>query len=141
MFRFARTRALLIFVGALIVAASYYLSFYFGPGSWDAWYVANVFHFTGGIWAFLFSRAVLRAFSHKTGIAAGRGGEIMLAIAGAVILGVVWEWYEFGVDRWLVLGLGRESYMTYPDTIGDLILDTAGAALAGLVAYWHGKRK
>ncbi len=120
----------LLAVGGLIVATTFFVGWYFGIGTWEAWWVANALHFIGGAYAFFFVRAVFYVTRPYHKINAAPWAEIFLFVAGALILGVFWEWFEFVIDRYRVLIVGKESLMTYADNIGDLIIDTLGALLA-----------
>ena len=49
-------------------------------------------------------------------------------VAGAVFVGVAWEWYEF--VRWMTFDPGMD--LTLADTLKDLCMDTVGAWAAAL---------
>lgn len=137
--RLKRKIYILLVVGGIIVAANFFIvSLFFDPWSWEAWWVANGFHFVGGIYAFFFIEALYSFAKQQTRIEMPRMFEALFFIGGALILGVFWEWFEFAIDRYYVLVVGRDSLMTYADTMGDLFLDTAGAIAASL--FFYGKR-
>ncbi len=115
-----------------MVGAAFLTGKFLGFGSWEAWWISNLLHFLGGAYAFFFTRAVFLYTKPRHQISARASIEILFFIAGALILGVFWEWFEFALDRYRVLAAGELSLMTYPDTIGDLILDTLGAVIAGI---------
>lgn len=50
-------------------------------------------------------------------------------VAGAVFVGVLWEWYEY--IRWQTFDPAMD--LTLPDTLNDLLMDTLGAWVATLV--------
>lgn len=76
-------------------------------------------HFLGGIWAGL--------FFYWLGAVAGRSANILFAIGGALLLGVLWEVFE------LAAGIsGAPNYVS--DTIIDVSMDLLGAVLAAMVA-------
>jgi len=104
-----------------------------GYGAWSAWAVSNILHATGGAFAFVFLRAVWRATEpyHETQIKSWM--KIIIFVSGALVMGVLWEWYEFLWDRYYVWIKGRHSLMMYLDTIGDLMLDTVGALIAAAI--------
>ncbi len=127
-------------VGGAIVATAYLFGWILGD-TWMGWWVANVLHFIGGFYAFFFVRATFlyTKLLHQTSTKFWM--EIILFIAGALILGVFWEWYELAVDRYQLFVMGEPSIMTYADNIGDLIIDTLGAAVAARVHFrnkWSG---
>lgn len=53
-------------------------------------------------------------------------------ILAVVLMGMAWELYEFGFAFYATTAYGNLGfYQTWGDTVFDLILDAAGAALAG----------
>ncbi|TSC78131.1 MAG: hypothetical protein G01um101433_418 [Parcubacteria group bacterium Gr01-1014_33] len=129
----------LLGVGGGIVLSAYILVWTINPQSWTAWEISNVLHIVGGVYAFFFTRELVSyaRLSHRIEIPFWM--EIALYVAGAIVLGVLWEWYELIIDRYQVLILGQASIMTYADNIGDLMFDTLGGLLGAM--YWHRKRK
>jgi len=134
---------LLLFLGSIIVLCSYLLDYYFGPGSLIKWRIDNVLHVLGGIYAFFFVRSLyyLTEKCHKTTTAFLF--EIIIFAGGALILGVLWEWYEFVfIYKYGTLAMSKISVTTYMDTIYDLMFDLVGALLAGLyLVIKNGKNK
>lgn len=128
----------LLVIGGAIVAATFLAAWIFGIGTWEAWWIANILHFGGGAYAFFFVRAVFYYTKDYHKITAALWAEILLFVIGALVLGVLWEWFEFVLDRYRVLIAGKESLMTYADNIGDLIIDTLGAIIA---AYIYGRQR
>lgn len=117
------------------MSTTFFVGWYFGIGTWEAWWVANAIHFVGGAYAFFFVRAVFYYTKpyHRTTVALWM--ETALFIAGALILGVFWEWFEFILDRYRVFIAGEPSLMTYADNIGDLIIDFLGSVVVGVYLY------
>lgn len=126
-------------MGGLIVATTFFVGWYFGVGTWDAWWAANIIHFIGGAYAFFFVRAVFYYTKSYHRTTAVFWAETVLFIVGALLLGVFWEWFEFILDRYRVFIAGELSLMTYADNIGDLIIDFLGAVVVGV--YLYVKRK
>ncbi len=123
----------LLALGGLIYFTAYYIINYFlDPYPWSAWWVANVFHTLGGAYAFFFTRAVFQYATHNSKLEIPRWLEVSIFVAGALVLGVFWEWYELIIDRYEVFVLHLPSIMTYADNIGDLAFD----ALGGLISVW-----
>ncbi len=52
----------------------------------------------------------------------------------AVFIGTVWEIFEFSMDSFFGLNMQKSGL---PDTMGDLIVDVAGAFLAAVVGYLY----
>ncbi len=131
----------LLFGGGCFVVFAYLPMFFFDPAtSWTLWWIDNVFHTFGGAYAFFFSRALWRYAKMHYQIALPFGGEVLIWIGGALIIGVFWEWYELIVDRYEVFILHVPSIMTYADNIGDLAFDTFGAVIAAIFLWRRNKR-
>ncbi len=123
----------LLFLGGLIVLASFLFGWYFGLTSLFSWWFANSFHFLGGVYAFFFIKFIFGATRkyHKTDTAFLM--KIIIFSGGALILGVIWEWYEFiFFYRHGTFGLSPKSISVYFDTLTDLIFDLLGALSAGI---------
>lgn len=130
----------LLVVGGAIVATTFIVGLVFAEGSWTGWWFANVMHFVGGFYAFFFVRTCFLYTKSRHQISAPPATEIMLFIAGALIMGVFWEWYQLLFDRYRVFIEGLPSLMTYADNIGDLFIDTLGAMIAGIY-FWKRRPK
>ncbi|MDO8443797.1 MAG: hypothetical protein Q7S78_02345 [Candidatus Azambacteria bacterium] len=132
-----------LFLGGAIVALSYLADFYLNLGLLTGWWVANIFHFFGGIYAFFFIRAFyyLTEKYHKTITAFWF--EMVIFAGGALILGVFWEWYEFVFYyKFGTFAISQWSVTTYMDTIYDLMFDLVGATFAGAYLFIrNGKNK
>ncbi len=128
----------LLVVGGAIAATAFIVGLVFAEEAWTGWWIANLMHFVGGFYAFFFVRACFLYTKSKHRIEAPQATEIMLFIAGALIMGVFWEWYQLLFDRYRVFIEMKPSVMTYADNIGDLIIDTLGAMVAGIYVW---KRK
>ena len=72
--------------------------------------------------------------THRINIAAGWIATITFALA--VTVGTIWEIFEFTMD--LVFGLNMQK-SGLDDTMTDLMIDAAGAALAALLGYFYVK--
>ena len=93
---------------------------------WRYVWFDTISHTLGGMWAafFLFW---LRAY-------AGYMPAVAWGIAGALVLGVIWEVLE------VLAGLPREANYTL-DTSIDLLMDVLGGALAGWIAQSFARNK
>lgn len=131
----------LLVIGGAIVALTFLVGQVLGESApWTHWWIANVLHFSGGFYAFFFVRAVYLYTKSRHQISAPPLTELMLFIAGALILGVFWEWFELLLDRYRVFIEMKPSFMTYADNIGDLIIDFLGAIVASIY-FWKRKSK
>lgn len=122
----------LLFLGAGIVFLSYASASFFDITTLTWWWISNVFHFVGGIYAFFLVRAIFRYTEKYHRTQAPFWMEIVIFILGALAVGVLWEWYELAIDRYNVFIRHRASIMTYAENIGDLITDSLGAISAGI---------
>ena len=97
-----------LFLGGLIVLTSFLFSRYFGLTSLSGWWLANSFHFIGGFYAFFFIKFIFNSAYkyHKTETAFLM--KIIIFAGGALILGVLWEWYEFIFIFELLLNTGTK---------------------------------
>lgn len=89
----------------------------------------------GGIWAAFFSVLVFAEWRRR-GFVSFQSYFVYVAciIAFVFMIGVVWEWYEFGLDEYFILRYGHPRQMELLDTLGDLVSDTTGAMLFLLVS-------
>lgn len=117
------------------MAATFLVGLIFGIGTWESWWISNILHFIGGGYAVFFVRELFNLAKTRHEILVPRWMEFAILIGGALVLGVFWEWFEFAIDRYRVLIVGKQSIMTYADNIGDLIIDFLGALAAG-VYFW-----
>jgi len=123
----------LLFLGGVIVFFACFASYYFGPKSWVGWWVANISHFLGGIYAFFFVRSLyyLTEKYHRTTTVFLF--KMIIFAGGALILGVLWEWYEFiFIYKYGTFIISQLSVTAYTDTIIDLMFDLLGGLSAGV---------
>lgn len=122
----------LLFLGGVIVLFSYWVTYYFGPASRAGWWVANGLHFLGGIYAFFFIRSLYYLTEEYHGTTTAFLFEMIIFTGGALILGVIWEWYEFVfIYEYGTFAMSQLSVTIYNDTMLDLVFDLAGALSAG----------
>jgi len=133
---------ILLFLGSIIVLFSYLSGYYFGLESRRASLISNILHFLGGIYAFFFIASVFDVTKKYHNTITVPLMRALIFICGALVLGILWEWYEFifiYYDK--VFILNRQSNMIYIDTISDLMLDLLGAGLAGFYYFVRELRK
>lgn len=58
----------------------------------------------------------------------------LIAFSMAMTVGAVWEIFEFGMDQMFGLSMQKSGLL---DTMGDLIVDALGAALAAISGYLY----
>ena len=133
----------LLFLGGLIVLISFLFGWYFGLTSLFSWWLANSLHFFGGVYVFFFIRFIFNATRkyHKTETAFLM--EIIIFTGGALILGLLWEWFEFiFIFKYGALILEPKGITIYFDTMTDLMFDLLGAASVGIyLIVKNGKNK
>ncbi|OGD30520.1 hypothetical protein A2833_02745 [Candidatus Azambacteria bacterium RIFCSPHIGHO2_01_FULL_44_55] len=131
----------LLFLGVATVFLSYASASFLDITTWTWWWISNIFHFAGGIYAFFLARAIFRSTERYHRTQALFLMEIVIFILGALAVGVLWEWYELAVDRYNIFIRHKASIMTYADNIGDLITDFLGALTAGIYLAFKRKRE
>ncbi len=116
-------------------------SFYYRIPHWDL-----VLHGLSGLMlgALSFSVITLLNDAEKIRVSLSPAFVAVFAFCFAVAMGVVWEFYEFGIDGLLGLNMqkfalengellvGREALV---NTMGDLIVDAVGAIVMSVVGY------
>jgi hypothetical protein len=58
--------------------------------------------------------------------------QLLFAIGFAVVIGVLWEYYEYAIDSFVVHEFGWEP-MTLRDTLSDFFFDGLGGAIAWII--------
>jgi hypothetical protein len=58
----------------------------------------------------------------------------VLSFAVAIAIGTLWEVFEFGMDTIFGFNMQKSGLV---DTMGDLIVDVVGAAIAAVSGYWY----
>ena len=133
----------LLFLGGFIVLVSFLIGWYFGLMSLFSWQISNYIHFLGGVYAFFFIRFIFDATRkyHKTETVFLM--KIIIFTSGALILGVIWEWYEFiFIYQYGAFELLPKGITIYFDTLTDLMFDLLGAASVGVyLIVKNGKNK
>lgn len=108
---------LLVHGWALITSAYFYI-----------WWLDLLLHLAGGFWVgsvgiYLFRKTPLSNFLF-----------LLVVVSFAALIGVLWEFFEFMTDP-LWRTLGREVFfqLGLEDTLGDLLSDLVGGALAAIL--------
>jgi VanZ family protein len=93
-------------------------------------------HFLGG--AFTASVFIFAASRHPrfSFIGSNKLVNILVAVGLTILIGVLWEFFEFYVSAWT--GIPPQ---TYADTLSDLFFDTIGGFLSALIAFLAIKAK
>jgi uncharacterized membrane protein YjdF len=90
------------------------------------WWFDVVMHFAGGFWVAMLALFLIREHSFDNLIL------LWLVLGLVMLIGVAWEFMEFGLNHFVGGWAERIFYQTnIEDTLGDLIADICG----GLVAF------
>lgn len=132
-----RSIYLSIGIGLFLFLLAYFLVI-FTPLDRAFWWYDDAMHVTGGIWAAFFSVSVFIEWQRRGFISfQSRFVYVTCIIAFVFMIGVVWEWYEFGLDEYFIRRYGNPRQMELLDTLGDLASDVTGAIL---FLAWHQKK-
>lgn len=116
-------------IGLFLFLLAYFLVI-FTPLDRLYWWYDDATHFVGGIWAAFFSMSVFTEWQMRGLISfQSRFVYVFCIIAFVFMIGVVWEWYEWGLDEYFILRYNHPRQMELLDTLGDLGSDVAGAIL------------
>lgn len=123
---FSTTTILLV----LLQNAAHFLGWYNTFYSFD-----KIMHTLGGFWVaqavfLLFARYNLFSFEKERFLIA-----CILLVSVAMLLGVVWEWFEVGINyiSYWHRGVILENHLVPWDTASDLLFDFIGSALAAVI--------
>ena len=101
---------------------------------YDVWWWDIMLH-SGSAFAFgLIGLVVLLLTLSKKAIQANPFVLSLFAFSFAVMVGVLWEIFEFAGDQLFGMDMQKEGLM---DTMWDLIVDTLGALVAAVIGYFY----
>lgn len=92
------------------------------------------FHFLGGFFVAMFMLDYLRDHLNRN-----RFRNFVVIVGAAMLVGVLWEFFEFGLSKYLAYSPGSDifniagTFEGYLDTMGDLLMDILGAGIGFLV--------
>jgi xanthine/uracil permease len=132
-----KSRRITLFAVALIVAiwgvnaVAVHLNLYY-----HIWWFDIPMHILGGFWIALFG---LITYYHSSLVERKDRSAffvVAFALATTMCIGLLWELFEFGVDRSIAL-----SDNDLADTLGDFVNDMIGASFATAFFLWRGYNK
>ncbi len=125
---------LAIGVGFFLFCLAYFLVI-FTPVDRVFWWYDDVMHVIGGIWAAFFSVSVFAEWSRRGFVSfQSRFVYALCIIAFVFMIGVSWEWYEFGLDEYFIFRYDHPRQQELVDTLGDLGSDSVGALVFLLIS-------
>lgn len=103
------------------------------------WWVDVVLHFAGGFWVFVLSRYITD--QHKNSISGERRNlmTFLAFISFVAFAGVLWEFFEFVLDRYIILNGYTYLSGVFEDTLSDLLMDILGGITAFVLYFKNGK--
>lgn len=100
---------------------------------WLIWWFDMPMHFLGGVWVAGMTLWYFAASKPRVSF----GKALGVAILSVTVVGGLWEIFEFGVDRMIVV---PERYDMI-DTSSDMLFDILGALCAAIVFTCNQKQK
>lgn len=89
------------------------------------WWLDDALHFLGGMWVALVFNFLIKYFGLDLTGAHARLAFLVIFLGLTALAGVLWEFFEFGVNRYIV----HIGFITYEDTLSDLFFDLLGGAV------------
>lgn len=93
------------------------------------WWLDGALHFLGGFWIVLVFNFLMKHFGLNLTGGQARLAFLVIFLGLTAFAGVLWEFFEFGLNRYIV----HIGFITYEDTLSDLFFDLLGGALALLL--------
>ena len=94
-----------------------------------------VLHFAGGFWVMILALYVTRQFGNEV---IGEQKNIITFVAFVSFVafaGVLWELFEFVMDRYIIFSGFTYLSRVFEDTLSDLVLDILGGITAFLLYF------
>jgi hypothetical protein len=101
------------------------------------WWWDDLLHTSSGVVLGFAGFCVLYVLYYQKKLVASAWWIAFVSVSIAVLLGVLWEIFEFAADSFF----GTTMQPSLEDTMFDLIVDTLGATLPALLGYFYIKRK
>ncbi|KKT39663.1 hypothetical protein A2W54_01625 [Candidatus Giovannonibacteria bacterium RIFCSPHIGHO2_02_43_13] len=104
------------------------------------WWFDIIMHFLGGFWIYISARTLIKYFNFNM-IGEHDGFYSFIIFIGFVALtGVLWEFFELVLDRYLIHNGYSFLPGVYEDTLSDLFFDLLGGTIAFLIYLYIGKK-
>src|SRR3989338_6547618 len=93
------------------------------------WWLDTALHFFGGVWIVLFFNFFIKHFGLNLTGARARPVFFMIFLGLTELTGILWEFFEFGFNRYIT----HIGFLTYEDTLSDLFFDLLGGIIGLLL--------
>ena len=103
------------------------------------WWVDIILHFAGGFWIVVLAWHVAGYFGNDITGEQKNFIKFLCFISFVAFVGVLWEFFEFIMDRYLVFTGFTYLSGVFEDTLLDLVMDILGGATAFLLYFKNGK--
>lgn len=103
------------------------------------WWVDIVLHFAGGFWVFVLARYIIEHYKLELIGVHKDMARFIIFISFVVFSGVLWEFFEFVLDRYIVFTGFSKLTGVFEDTLSDLVLDILGGITAFLLYFRNDK--
>lgn len=126
----------LTFLSLLLVWAIFALNFLASRFYWytSIWWFDMPMHFLGGVFLAFIGMLIFRAFGFS-----GLYKNIFFVLGFIVIIGLFWEFFEVGVDKFILYKSYNNINML--DTLSDLVFDIAGGLTGILYVIFRGENR
>lgn len=103
------------------------------------WWIDIILHFAGGFWVFVLASHV--AEHYKVEIVGVKKEVIrfFVFISFVAFVGVLWEFFEFVLDRYITMSGFTYLARVFEDTLLDLVMDILGGITAFVLYFKNGK--
>ena len=107
----------------------------------DFWLILGpIFHFLGGVLMAILFLHFLETHGEFSSLRGKWLAVLVLTVSFAALAGVLWEFYEFGLDLvFLKTNVFHEAQPSLEDTMADLFLDLLGGLFLGALYLWSRK--
>lgn len=103
------------------------------------WWVDMILHFAGGFWVLVLARYVANHYNIEMSGAHRDVARFLVFISFVAFVGILWEFFEFILDRYITFTGFTYLARVFEDTLLDLVLDILGGTIAFLLYFKNGK--
>lgn len=103
------------------------------------WWIDVVLHFMGGFWVLVLAKYIAHHYNNEIIGAHQKITKLIVFISFVAFVGVLWEFFEFMVDRYVTFTGFTYLSRVFEDTLLDLLMDIFGGITAFLLYFKNGK--